>query len=416
MFTWSNGEAPGHRRDDSGALWIGGVPAARLAAQYGTPLFVLDAGLAKTAIAKLRACCDAAGVGVSYAAKAFLSPEFARIVAAAGIGMDVCSLGELEVAEGCGFPARSLTMHGAGKTDEELRACLDARVGRIVLDGLCDLRRLAELGENRPGADVVLRINTEIESDAHPHVTTAGAGSKFGFARSEEAAAAAMLRATPALRFVGLHAHVGSQLGRASAFEANVGALEACAARLAALGLPSDVLVAGGGFGVQYDPRRPEQACDVEDAVRRMRGAMRSRLRLDIEPGRAIAAHAGTTIYRVLSVKRRGSRHLVVVDGGMADNPRPALYGAYHRAIPVGDPSRPVRSAFVYGRACESDFLAEADLPDDVRRGDLVAFCTTGAYTYSMSSNYNRFPRPAVVGVESGAHAAWDGGMVTKVC
>ncbi|HKU80614.1 MAG TPA: hypothetical protein VJP76_00490, partial [Candidatus Tumulicola sp.] len=312
--------------------------------------------------------------------------------------------------EAAGFPAERITLHGAGKTDAELRAALSGRVGRIVLDGLSDARRLAELTREGGGVTVLLRLNTEVEVATHDHVRTVGDDVKFGVTRDEEAAAAALVREAPALRFGGLHAHAGSQIADAAPFVANVSELLAAARRFSEYGLGVATLVAGGGFGVQYDPQRPGDEIDVAATIAGCKRRVEEEglplsPALEFEPGRSIVAHAGTTLYEVLAVKRRPGGSIVVVDGGMADNPRPMLYGAYHHVVAVDDDGSPRRAADVFGRACESDFIARAELPERLDRGDYVAVCTTGAYTYGMSSNYNGFPKPALAGIRDGGHA-----------
>ena len=414
MFGWNGALAPGHRRDSSGSLLVGSVSAASLAAAYGTPLVVIDVALLEDALERLRSICEPLDVNVSYAAKAFLCEPLARLLAGRSIGMDVCSLGELELAERSGFPADRLTLHGAGKTDPELRAVLARRVGRVVLDGLSDLRRLAQLADGSLQASVLLRLNTGLDVDTHRHVKTVGEASKFGLAPHEEAAAIELIRSAPSFAFTGLHAHAGSQIADPETLAANVRELGEAADRFAAQGLVARTLIAGGGFGIQYDPSRPQDALDVGAAVAACSATLSSRDLpaqpvLEFEPGRSIIAHAGTTIYEVMSVKHRADRTFVVVDGGMADNPRPALYGAYHHVVPVVATSGAQRPAAIFGRACEDDFIAEALLPADLERGCLLAVCTTGAYTYSMSSNYNGFKKPRVVAVSHGAHEAWAG-------
>ncbi|HTU81694.1 MAG TPA: diaminopimelate decarboxylase [Candidatus Acidoferrales bacterium] len=383
------------------------VEVADLARIYGTPMILIDADRIERTIRSVANVCAVREVGVSYAAKALLCRSLARLIARAGIGIDVCSMGELQVVESAGFPVERITLHGAGKTDQELLAAAGGRVGRIVVDGLCELRRLAELAPAGARMELLFRINTGVDVDTHPHVTTVGAHSKFGLEPDEEEEAASIVRARPELRFAGLHAHAGSQIAGVETFAANAAALGAAAERFRRLGLASRVLVAGGGFAVAYGDGA-DGACDVGAAVGAMLEALGSeRAALEIEPGRAIVAEAGTTIYRVLSVKRRPGHNVAVVDGGMTDNPRPALYGAVHRVVAVNARAGALRETRVFGRACESDFIASVQLPEDLARGDLLAVCTTGAYTYSMASNYNGFPKPALVAVRGGRHEPW---------
>ena len=391
----------------AGTLTLGGIAAERLAEIYGTPLNVIDLGVVEAAIATMSSACRPHGVRISYAAKAFLAIEFAKFLAKRDVCLDVCSLGELTVAERAGFPPERLTLHGAGKTREELQAALDGRVGRIVVDGLDELRTLCSLTATRT-CDVLLRLNTGLEAHAHEYVRTAGSRTKFGIIPEEEAKAAALLTVSPMLRFCGLHAHIGSQIQDSAAFVANAEALVDAAARFAKSGLRTETIVVGGGFGI---PERPEEESPdvvsiirdiVEAANRRSASHGFAAPSVEIEPGRAIVAEAGTTLYRVMAVKVRADCVFVIVDGGMGDNPRPALYDAYHHIISVTRPDAAELEVTVCGRTCENDELGIVRLPDDIAAGQLLAMQNTGAYTYSMASNYNRFSRPAVVAVHNG--------------
>jgi diaminopimelate decarboxylase len=409
---WRGELAPGQGRDRGGGLTLGGITAAELAESYGTPLVVIDLDVVDAAIAALHAAQGGGDLEVSYAAKAFLTIAFARHLADRGVGLDVCSLGELVTAERAEFPRERLTLHGAGKSDEELAAAAAGRVGAIVVDGLDELRHLAVTPVVSPSLAVLLRLNTGIEAHTHAFVRTGGDDTKFGLHPRDEDEAAAILRANPQLRFEGLHAHVGSQIYQPQAFLANAETLLAAGERFARLGLEVKRIVVGGGFGVQTHPNAQAEALDLNATI----GALSERVRswsdalnvapphLAIEPGRAIVGPAGTTLYRVLAVKRQSRRTFVIVDGGIAENPRPAIYGAYHHVLTVRPHSGAKGEVTLCGRSCENDELGVAQLPRDLSGGDLLAMCTTGAYTYSMAGNYNRFPRPAVVGVANGGH------------
>ena len=410
--TWNGSLPPGHRRDGAGNLTIGGVRAEALARAYGTPLIAVNVATLQESINLFRAACAPRGVRISYASKAFICTDLVRILSGNEVGLDVCSLGELEIAEKGGCPAERLTMHGAGKTDSELRAALAGRVGRVIVDGLSDLSRLASLeGAGNP-ISIILRLNTDVDVATHPHVRTVGENAKFGFVPGEEAAAIETICSNPALQFAGLHAHAGSQITDPSVFVNNVAALVEASHRFSARGLPSRTLIAGGGFGIQGDPQRPQDELDIGATIGAcgnfvLTDGTFASSALEFEPGRSIIAHAGSTIYEVLAVKKRNGGNIVVVDGGMADNPRPMLYGAYHHVVPVAERDTEHCMTNVFGRACESDFIAQALLPTDLARGDLLLVCTTGAYTYSMSSNYNGFPKPAVAAVLDGEHTRW---------
>ncbi len=388
----------------SDPLLVGDATAESLAQKYGTPLLVIDIDAVRERVLDLRSACDPAGIAISYAGKAFLTVDFARAIASFGIGLDVCSLGELATAERAGFPAERLTFHGAGKTLDELQAVVDGRAGRIIVDGIDELRVLQRIAD-RP-VDVVLRLNTGVEAHAHEFVRTAGDRTKFGIDSDLEEEAVSVLRENPALRLSGVHGHIGSQIDLIDPFVANGERLVQAAARFTARGYPIRTLVAGGGFGIDAEglPSVP-----FADVARALAGEVRlasiaagiAPPRVEIEPGRVIIAGAGTTLYRVMTVKRRPGRTYVIVDGGMADNPRPALYGAHHDVVADGL-AGPLEAMAVCGRSCENDEMVEMALPASVERGTLLAMRTTGAYTYSMASNYNRFARPAVVGLEGG--------------
>lgn len=391
---------------------MGDLAATALAERYGTPLLVVDFETVNAAVDALVACAARWDVEVSYAAKAFATVEFLRHLARFPIGIDVCSLGELITAERAGFAPERITLHGAGKPLAELTAAATGRIGRIAVDGIEEMERLAAVTSDGRTVDVMLRLNVGVEARTHAYVRTGGHDTKFGLHPRDEGAAAALLQANPQLRFVGLHAHIGSQIySEASYVEAALALVDA-AARFATAGLRTHRIVIGGGFGVPSDPDSGEGALDVAATVaavaKSVGSAARDRglpaPRLGIEPGRSIIATAGTTLYRVLAVKRQSYRTFVVVDGGIAENPRPALYGARYRVIGAAPLTGDPMEVTLCGRSCENDELATVNLPSGVAPGALLAMCGTGAYTYSMAGNYNRFPRPAVVGVEQGAH------------
>ncbi len=402
---WLGGDAPGHGRDERGHLTVGGAATGSLAEEFGTPLVVLDLDVLHRSISAFHEAGETHGVRISYGAKALLIPKLAAEIVARGIGIDICSFGEFLAAQEGGAPAEAMTLHGAGKGAEELKLAQDGDVARIVVDGLDELRRLASA--KKCSADVILRLNTGIEAHTHHFVRTAGADTKFGMTREHEAQAMAILQAAPHLRFAGLHGHIGSQIQDEAPFCAHAEALAHAAARFAANGFFVRVIIVGGGFAVAMRPG--ESIAPVDSVI----GAIAKTLRettdalslaipsVEIEPGRALVAHAGTTLYTVLAVKQQFEQRYAIVDGSLADNPRPALYGAYHHVLSeryAHDES----ATIVCGRSCENDEMARAELPNDLRAGERVAMCTTGAYTYSMASNYNGFLRPAVVAIDHG--------------
>jgi diaminopimelate decarboxylase len=397
------------RATPDGLLTIGGVDLVELAERFGTPLFVYDEEHLRT---RCREAVAAWGAGVAYATKAFLCKAMARLAHEEGMWLDVSTGGELHVALEAGVPPSRLVLHGNNKSEAELVRALDARVGRIVVDSFDEIDRLERLAggdmsrsDARPA--VMVRVTPGVEAHTHDFVRTGQEDSKFGFGLASGAAADAVarLRALPAVDLVGVHAHIGSQVFRVASFEEEV---EALAGFFVPLGLAE--LCVGGGLGVAYvagerAPTIAEWADTVHGACRR--AGIPDGTVVTAEPGRAIAAAAAVTLYRIGSIKRiPGVRTYVAVDGGMSDNPRPVLYGSgYETFLPRAvDATRPL-SARMVGKHCESGdvVVADARLPADASVGDVVATPVTGAYGYAMASNYNKVPRPAVVFVADGA-------------
>lgn len=391
-------------------LMFGATRADDLAREFGTPLLVLDLRAVDAAAAAIQRACSPYNVRISYAAKALMVTALVRRLSVAGLSVDVCSLGELVTAERAGITPKQITMHGCGKSAAELRAACDGRVGRIVVDGLDELRALDE--HSRRGArdiTMLLRLNTGIEAHTHEFIRTAGDNSKFGFAPREESRAYEILRENPRLRLVGLHGHIGSQVYESQAFSANAAALVDSLARFTNAGFPIETLIVGGGFGITTRPNASDEILDLDatiaDLAQTVRRATAERSlampNLEVEPGRALVGNAGTSLYRVVAIKCYDQRTFVIADGSMADNPRPALYGAYHHVTSV-IPSSDLHEVTLCGRSCENDEFGVAMLPRSLRSGDLLAVASAGAYTYSMASNYNRFARPPIVAVGDG--------------
>jgi diaminopimelate decarboxylase len=392
-------------------LKFGGVSASDLARAYGTPLLVIDTGILDRNVAIFAGLGRDYGLDVAYAGKALLFVALAQRLERAGLSLDVCSLGELYTAERAAFPPERLILHGCGKTDAELEAALAGRAGRIVIDNREELERLIERAHPERPLRALLRVNSGIEAHTHAYVRTGGEDSKFGFPLDTLDAAFARCAAAPGIRLAGLHTHIGSQIFESEPYHAAAGVMLDAIARARAHGIAIAELVLGGGFGVAAFPDGAafDAAATVQSLIEIVaRGASARGIRpprLGIEPGRAIVAAAGTTLYRVVSVKTQGTRRYAIVDGGMTDNPRPALYDAYHHPeLASRISTAPLVETTISGRACENDELVRTDLPGDLAAGDLLALATTGAYTFSMASNYNRFARPAVVFAGGGAH------------
>jgi diaminopimelate decarboxylase len=252
---------------------------------------------------------------------------------------------------------------------------------------------------------VMLRLNIGIEAHTHEMIRTSGENTKFGIPHADALAAIRRILELPQLKLIGLHSHVGSQIVDVDPLVANFDALVPYAIAARELGAPVEELALGGGIGIEAAPGDPRPIDLDAFAAALARKAAGTPYRLSIEPGRAVVARAGTSLYRVVTVKQQGSRRFVVVDGGMTDNPRPLLYGAHHPAetIVTTATGAPV-PATLAGRSCENDEIGEYKLPSDVKAGDIIAMRYTGAYTFSMASNYNRFGKPAVIFVRDGSH------------
>jgi diaminopimelate decarboxylase len=378
---------------ERGELVLGGVPTSTLAGEYGTPLVVY---CEETVRARARAYKEAAPEAlIAYGTKAFPNVALMRLLAAEGLGADVSSLGELELALRAEVPPERLVVHGNNKTDEELRRAAGAGAGLIVLDVLDEVERAAAAGARR----VLVRVTPGVEAETHEAIRTGHEGSKFGLPPDQALAAVEQARRA-GLDVAGLHVHVGSQLHSADPVLAAID-------RLAALPFRPQVLDLGGGLGVRQTlAEAPVTIPDFVDALLRQVERVFSPVpRLVLEPGRSLVAQAGVTLYRVGVVKRvSAGKTYAAVDGGISDNPRPQLYGARFEALLANRPAeQPSETYAVAGRHCESgDVLIERVPLPETRRGDLLAVPVTGAYTLAMASNYNGVPRPAAVLVAGG--------------
>ena len=389
---------------EGGVLSIGGVAVPALVAEHGSPLVVY---CEETLRAQARAYREAAPDALLvYGSKAFPNLALLRLFAEEGFGADATTLGELELARRAGIPGERIVLHGNNKLDEELRAA--AGLGALVaVDALDEIERAAAAGVRR----ALVRVTPGIEADTHEAIRTAHHGSKFGLPPDDALTAVRALQ-DAGVEVEGLHVHIGSQLLHLRAAAMTVEWLALFAARCRAeLDWTPRVLDVGGGLGVAHVPE--ETPPSIADFVATVAGEIErawalERLeppRLVLEPGRSLVGRAGVTVYTVGSVKRASeSTTYVAVDGGMSDNPRPALYGARYGALLANRADEPAAGGYaVAGRHCESgDVLIErVELPEP-RRGDLLAIPATGAYTLAMASNYNAVPRPAAVLVAGG--------------
>ncbi|MFJ1608170.1 diaminopimelate decarboxylase [Streptomyces sp. NPDC088253] len=400
------------RPEPHGDVSVGGVSLAEAADRFGTPVYLLDEQEVRERCRAYRTAFPDADI--LYAAKAFLCRAMAHWVQEEGLGLDVCSAGELALAVTTGFPPEKIVMHGNAKSPEDLRTALRLGVGRIVVDSTSEIARLAAITPAGTPQPVMVRVVPGIAAGGHAKVRTGTDDQKFGLSLTDGSAQHAVTRILdqPHLELVGLHCHIGSQVTAVKPYVAAVRRMVGLLARIRdqhGIALPQ--LNIGGGHAIAYRPG--EESLNVSVLAGRIRaeledGCARTNLpvpRLTLEPGRAIVGPAGVAVYRVLAVKRTGTHTFVAVDGGMSDNPRPALYGVRYAPRLIGRPSSaPPRLVTVVGRHCEAgDILAdEVALPGDIHPGDLLAVPAAGAYHLSMASGYNLVGRPPVVAVTNG--------------
>ena len=419
----------GATRSASGVIALGGAEAPALAAEFGTPLYVVDEADARSRAAGVKAAFDDAfaaigsRVHVYYAGKAFLSTEIARWMTAAGLNIDVCSGGELAVALAAKVDPARLGFHGNNKSLPEIDRAVEVGVGAIVLDSVVEIERVAAAAERHGRVQPVrLRINSGVHASTHEFLATAHEDQKFGVPLAEVPAIVEQLRTHASLRFLGLHSHIGSQIFESDGFAKAARRLLAVHAELLRGGDVPELNL-GGGFGIAYtsvDVVTPIEA--IAQELARVVAAECSALGIPvpavaIEPGRAIIGPSTVTLYEVGTIKdvtvsvlepveTTAIRKYVSVDGGMSDNIRAALYHADY-SVRIANRASDAAPALVRiaGKHCESgDIVVRADyLPGDVEPGDLVAVPATGAYCWSLASNYNYLGRPAVVAVRDGA-------------
>ena len=402
---------------ENGELNISGVGVSELKAQYGTPLYVYDENMlvnqCRTFINNFKS--SKFNTEVLYASKAFSCLEVLRIASREGLGVDVVSLGEIYTAYKAGYDMKRAYFHGNNKTREELQYALEVGVGTIVVDNDYEYEMINEIvRESGNTVDVLLRINTGIDAHTHEYIKTAKDDSKFGYSVYDETIydLIADINNQSNLNFVGFHSHIGSQIfEKTSFFEAVKVVMEFTKKVQERLGLTISVLNLGGGFGVYYtEEDRPFELAEflreyIEVVERESDNFGLDLTKVVIEPGRSLTCNAGSTLYSVGGVKKTfAGREYVFVDGGMADNPRYALYKAKYEAMLANKMNEEADTIYtVAGKCCESgDMLVmDAKLPK-AEQGDLLLVSSTGAYNYSMSSNYNRLPKLPVVFVKDG--------------
>jgi diaminopimelate decarboxylase len=391
---------------------VGGCDLVELAREHGTPLYVYDEATVRQRSSEYIAAMGPGG-RVLYSAKAFASPQFLRVVADEGLGLDVVSAGELDLALRSGFPRDRVHFLGNNKSRQDLDAAYRAGA-TIVIDGAHEFGLLHEVVPEGKRATVMLRISPGVKPDTHDHISTGQLDSKFGFSIESGAARKAVEEALrhPRLELVGLHSHIGSQIFALGAYEDAMAIMLDLLVQLRDdLNFEPRNLGAGGGLGIAYthedDPPTPRHF--VETVRHALESGCASRglkvPQLVVEPGRSIAGPAGVALYTVGSIKDiPGVRRYVAVDGGMGDNIRPKLYGARYEAVLASDPDRaPAGKVTIAGKYCESTdiLIMDIEMPE-LKSGDILCVPAAGAYCLAMASNYNGIPRPEVLMVGDG--------------
>ena len=403
--------------NSQGHLMIDNIDAVELAKEYGTPLYVMEENKIRQICRGYTKTLQESGMDgmVLYASKAFLTTAMCKIIESEGMGLDVVSAGELYTALHANFPTEKLYLHGNNKTEKELTMAVEAGLGAIVIDGLPEMDKIQALAQKAGKIQrVLLRIKPGIDAHTHDYIKTAKVDSKFGFGLKDGTAddAVKKLMSLSNLELAGLHCHIGSQIFETQPFADAVDILldYACKIMEDYRCSISEINV-GGGYGIHYlkedDPLLPQQYAEVilkkirEGCVQRGIGKMR----VVIEPGRSVVGEAGTTLYTIGTIKEiPGIRTYVSVDGGMTDNPRPALYQAKYTAAIINKANKEADACVsIAGRCCESGDMLIWDIKlPKAEPGDILAVFSTGAYNYSMASNYNKVPHAAVVLVKDG--------------
>lgn len=404
--------------NEKGRLTIGGCDTVELAKEFGTPLYVMDENTIRKNCRLYKQSIDKyyGGHGLPlYASKALSCKELCRIVASEGMGLDVVSGGELYTAMQVGFPTDKIYFHGNNKTVDEINYALDCGVGCFVVDNMEELSLLETIcAQKGKKQDIMIRITPGIDAHTHNFIRTGQIDSKFGFAieTGEGAKAIEKVSKMTHINLIGIHCHIGSQIFEIEPFELAVKVMMNFMADMQErFGVKMSALNLGGGFGVKYVPEN--DPIEYDKYMEKVSGALKetcSKRNMElpyvlIEPGRSIVAEAGITLYTVGSVKNiPGVRTYVSIDGGMTDNPRYALYQAEYDAV-IANKATQKRSkkVTIAGRCCESGDLIQEDINiQEPEAGDILAVFATGAYNYSMASNYNRVPRPAAVMITDG--------------
>lgn len=398
-------------------LEIGGVDTVDLVQKYGTPVYVYDIARIKEQADKFKKTFKRKNVKaqVAYASKAFSSLALYQILAKEDVSLDVVSGGELYTAIQAGFPSQRIHFHGNNKSKSEIEAALDYRIGCFVVDNFYELEMLDRLSREREQSiNVLIRVTPGVEAHTHEYISTGQVDSKFGFDLNSGQAQKALqsIASMPYIELLGLHSHIGSQIFETEGFTMAIETLLKQAKQWQEdFGFELKVLNLGGGFGIRYIPEDEPLAIEehttaiIESVEASTKELQLSMPEIWIEPGRSLVGDAGVTLYQIGSQKKIPDvRHYLAVDGGMADNIRPALYDAKYTGILANRANDATEETYsIAGKACESGDMLIWDLPlPKAESKDILAIFSTGAYGYAMASNYNRIPRPPVVFVENG--------------
>jgi diaminopimelate decarboxylase len=403
-------------RNKEGNLSVSGCDCIELAKKYGTPLYIMDEGEIRKRCQDIRKNHIDKYKGFAvYASKAFLNKEMCRIIQSEGLGLDVVSGGELYTAHSVSFPMEKVIFHGNNKTIEELEMAVNYEVGIIVVDNFLEIENLESILNNKnKKMNVLIRVTPGVDCNTNDYIKTGQIDSKFGFSIYDRSAERAVERILTCrhLIFKGLHAHIGSQLIENNAYKREIEVLAAFALNIyQRFRCRTEILNAGGGFGIFYakDDVRHDISFFTDlinkTAIEEFEKNKLKKPKVVIEPGRWICGEAGVTLYTIGSIKNiKDIKKYVAVDGGMTDNPRQALYNAQYTAV-IANKTDENKNEIVTiaGKCCESGdiLIKNIELPE-VKSGDILAVLSTGAYNYSMSNNYNRIRKPAVIMVKDG--------------
>ncbi len=385
-----------------------GHDTVELANKFGTPLYVISQDIIENAIRSIKCAFEKNNIdySINYAGKAFLNKAMCKIVQQEGICLDVVSGGELYTALSAGFDPQNITMHGSNKSEREIREALEAEVGIITIDSLSEIALLNKIAKSMGKTPKVhLRLTPGVEAHTHEYIQTGRIDSKFGIPISMGARAAKMVIDSENLNLTGLHCHIGSQIYSPKPYQIALNAMLEMMYNIKEMGVELKELNLGGGFGINHLSADP--VFDLDEFASYIASTLESQCteldmkkpKIIVEPGRFIVGPAGITLYTIGTIKEIPFiRKYISVDGGMADNPRPALYNAVYNAIIANKANEEATELVtVSGKCCETDTLIKDILLPKCESGDILAVLNTGAYNYSMSSNYNRLSIPSVV-------------------